>query len=58
MGSFISDIILLELLGLRPRAVGLELTEDINSALGTIEEHHPNETIWVQHFTSDVADHA
>jgi hypothetical protein len=23
--------------------------EDITSALGTIEEHHPNETVWVQH---------
>ena len=28
---------------------------DITFALGTIEEHHPDETIWVQHVSREVA---
>ena len=30
-------------------------SEDIKSALRTIEEHHPNEAIWVQYFPGEIA---
>ena len=29
-------------------------TEDIDSALCTIKEHHPNETIWVQYLPREI----